>query len=210
MIEENKDKVVENIVNNDQISTEQSEETKEEPVTTEKVYELAKGLQKGYTLTRQEIAEMRDNLQTIADSVNKQTGADTGQDDYLTVGKLKEILSQRDESIKTNQETNRVEADKYIDATITQLRIDGVIKSKEDEDSLVKYAIAKKEPDLVKAADRWLEVKQAKEEGKKEAAKTKVRQEEGSVIGTSSKTSEEESRGLDYSKIQQMRRDWGF
>ena len=191
-------------VKTDQTSNEQSEETKEEPITADRAFELAKGLQKGYTQTRQEIAEMRENLQTIVATLNKQSGAASGDDDYVTVSKLKEILTEHNQSEAKAKEAEKTNADAYIDNCLVQLRADGVIKGKEDEDSLISYAISKKETDLFKAADRWQEVKQAREEGKKETAKTKAKQEEGSTVGTSLKAGSSEEQGINYTELKKM------
>ena len=207
---EKTDQVSEEVKTDQTPENNQNEEPKEEPITAERAFELARGLQKGYTQTRQEIAEIRDNLQTIADSVNKQSEVTPENEEYLTVGKLKEVLAERTQAEVKAKENQQVQADSYIETTLAELKTDGIVKTKEDEDALIQYALDKKESDLFKAAERWQEIKQAREEGKKEAAKTKVKQEEGSIIGTSSKTSGEESRGLDYAKVQQIKRDWGF
>jgi len=205
MTEEIKDQVTKEVAKPDQSAAKQSEETEKEPTLSE-VAELAKGLQKGYTLTRQELSEIRENLQTIVESTNRQTGATSGDDEYMTVGKMREILNEQQKHI----ESVKHQADSYIESTLTQLKADGVIKSKEDEDAIIKYAIDKKEPDLLKAADRWFEIKQAREEGKKEVAKVKVRQEEGSKVGTSSKASGGEQEGVSIEALQKFKRDFGW
>mgnify|MGYP001604335971 CR=1 FL=1 len=199
------DQVADGVIK-DQPSGEQPKEEPitEEPVTAERAFELAKGLQKGYTQTRQEIAEMRENLQTIAAALNKETGAASGDDDYITAGKLKEILTEHSQSEAKAKEAEKINTDTYIDNCLTQLRADGVVKSKEDEESLLNYAIGKKEIDLLRAADRWQEIKLAREEGKKEAAKAKAKQEEGSQVGTSSRASSSPEQGINYTTLKQM------
>ena len=177
-----------------------SEETNEESLTLEQVAKLAQGLQKGYTLTRQELADIKNNLQAITDAINQQTGAQQGDDQFLTVGKLREILNEQAQQ----EELNKQQAEQYIDNALTQLRAQGIITTKEEEEELIQYAVEKKEPDLFKAADRWQEVKKAREEGKKEYEKTKIKQEEGSKIGTSSKSSTSEQGGVDYVKMKSM------
>jgi hypothetical protein len=205
-MEKGKDQVIDDIINpkkDDQADNKQSEEPKkEEPLTLEKMGELVKGLQKGYTLTRQDVSEMKDNLAAIAEMANRQTGAVSGEDQFLTVGKLRELLQQQ----YSFQENAKTQADTYIDETLAQLRAEGQIASDEEEESLLNFALKIHEPNLTKAAIAFGEIKQAKEEGKKEAAKTKVKQEEGSKIGTSSKTSTGEQGGVDYSKVRKM--DW--
>jgi hypothetical protein len=201
-MEEEMDKVASDVVKDDQPEDKQSEETKEEPLTLEKVSELAKGLQKGYTLTRQEISEMKDNLSAIVEAVNKQTGSVSGDDEYVTTGKLKEILNQQ----TYEAEERKTRADSYIDNALTQLKTEGKISGKEDEDALLNFALKIKEPDLFKAATLFEEIKEAKDEARKEAVKTKVKQEEGSKIGTSSKSGTGEQGGVDYQKMKRM--DW--
>jgi hypothetical protein len=195
------DKVVDDVINGDQSSDEQSKETEDEP-TLEKVAELAKGLQKGYTLTRQEISEIKDNLSAIANSMNQQTGATPEGDEYVTVGKLREILNQQ----TYEAEERKARADTYIENALAQLQAQGKLSGKEDEDALLNFALKIKEPDLFKAATLFEEVKEAKDEARKEATKTKVKQEEGSRIGTSSKSGTGEQGGVDYQKMKRM--DW--
>src|SRR3990167_10177458 len=94
-----------------QSENQNSEETKTESPTLEKLAEVVQGLQKGYTITRQEFAEVRDNLQTVADSLNQKSGADQGTDEYVTVGKLKEVLASYEQAKSQAQEARLKEAD---------------------------------------------------------------------------------------------------
>jgi len=203
MAEENKDQVSAELgeAKPEQSEEKQSEETEEKP-SIEKVAELVKALQKGYTETRQEFAETREQLQAIADSINAKSGATSGEDEYLTVGKLKSILSEQ----TANQEQVRSQADAYIDSALTQLRAEGKVTNAEEENELLQYALKLKEPDLIKAANIWQDIKNARTEAKKDAVKSKVRQEEGSKIGTSSKATTGEQGGVDYRKVRNM--DW--
>ena len=201
MEEKNKDQVVDGIIEGDKPATNNPEETKkEEPMTLEDMTSLVKGLQKGYTVNAQAIAEMKENLQPIVDQINAQAGTKTGDEEYLTVGKLKQILQENSQQQAAVQQ----QSEAYIDNTLAQLRAQGVLKTKEDEQELIQYAVDKKEPDLLKAADRWQEVKQAREEGKKGTIEKKTQQEEGSKIGTSSKTPTGEQGGVDYKKVKGM------
>ena len=194
----------------DQSEEEQSEET-DEP-TLEKLAEVLKGnegvikgLQKGYTITRQEMSEIRDNLKTIADSLNEKRDLSEGDEDYVTVAKLKDILKSTADSQSREPQIQRERAQQYIDDAMNQLRIDNVVKTKAEEEDLMKFAVEKKEVDLFKAADRWQEVQQARMEGQKLAAKAKAKQSEGSKVGSSSKTSSE-SKGVNYEQIRNL--DW--
>jgi hypothetical protein len=188
-------------VSKDQTETKQSEETKEEP-SLEKTIELVKALQKGYTETRQEFAQTREDLQAVVAALNEKSGAVSGEEEYLTVGKLKNILAEQG----VQQEQRKAQADSYIENTLTQLKAEGRITSKEDEDALLTFALKHQQPDLLKAAALFDEIKGAKEEAKREVAKTKVKQEEGSKIGTSSKATTGEQGGVDYAKMKRM--DW--
>lgn len=204
MIEENKDQVIDEVIHGgDKSSDKQSEDTKvEEPLTPEKMSQIVKGLQKGYTLNAQALSEMRENLSTIVDAINKQSGAVSGEEQFLTVGKLKELLQEQSEV----QDQRREQADNYIENVLAQMKAEGRISSKEDEDAFLNLALKIKEPDLLKASVAFDEIQKAKESGKKEAAKTKVKQEEGSKVGTSSRTSTGEQGGVDYAKVRKM--DW--
>ena len=192
----------------EQSSVQNSEETKTEPPTLEKLAEVVQGLQKGYTITRQEFAEVRENLQSVADSLNQKTGAEQGTDEYVTVGKLKEVLAEYDQSKSQAQEARTQEADKQIERGLTELEADGIISSQKERDSLLQFAVDNKIMDLNRAAAKW--VKEQGSEKAKEKAKTLIRQEEGSKVGTSSTNAGEESKGLDYQKVQEMKRDFGF
>ena len=182
----------------------QSKETKEE-YTLEQLAPLVKGLQKGYTQTRQDMSEIRETLQGMADKANEKSGAKEGEDEYLTVGKLRGILQEEFQQQSSRQENQRQKAQEYLEGQISDLRAQGVITSKKEEDELIQYALDKREPDLLKASDRWQEVKQAREEGVKNSGKAKERQEEGFKVGTSSKTGEEQG-GINYEKMKKM--DW--
>ena len=63
MSDDETDQVVDETPEEEQVVGEQSDETEVEPITPEKAYELAKAAQKGYTLTRQELSEIRQTLE---------------------------------------------------------------------------------------------------------------------------------------------------
>jgi hypothetical protein len=198
---EDLDKDPSGVSKTDKTEGEQSEESKEKP-SLEKITELVNALQKGYTQTRQEFAQTREDLEKIANSINSQSGAQSGEEEYLTVGKLKTILAEQG----IQQEQRKAQADSYIESTLNQLKAEGKISTKEEEDALLTFALKHQQPDLLKAAELFDEIKSAREEAKKEAAKTKVKQEEGSKIGTSSKATTKEQGGVDYAKMKKM--DW--
>lgn len=198
---EDLDKDASGVSDTDKTEVKQSEETEEKP-SLEKITELVNALQKGYTQTRQEFAQTREDLQNIVLAINNQSGAQSGEDEYLTVGKLKTILTEQG----VEQEQRKANADSYVESMISQLKAEGRISTKEDEDALLTFALKHQQPDLLKAAGLYDEIKLAKEEAKKEVAKTLVKQEEGSKIGTSSKANTKEQGGVDYQKMKKM--DW--
>jgi len=200
---DDKDQVIEE-VGDDQSSNKQSEETKEETPTLEKVAELAKGLQKGYTLTRQEMSEIKANLQTIADQINAKSQAQSTDEEYVTVGKLREVLTKFEEGKAVAQEQKTKEAEGYIDSKISEFYADGIIANKQEEDDLLDYAYKNQITNLDNAAAKWLKTRGASKIS--DAVKAKARQGEGSKVGSSSKTTQEEQGGVDYKKVKKM--DW--
>lgn len=184
---------------------EQSPEESTKTSPKEDVYSLVKGLQKGYTLTRQELAEMREQLQEIVDRINQKTGAEEGDEEYITVGKLREILMEEYSRQIAESEEQKTRAEKYVSEKLADFRSQGLLSSQDEEDKFVSWAVNKKLSDLDQAIERWVEIKQAREEGMKSSEKTRARQEEGSKVGTSSKTTEEQG-GVDLKKVRQM--DW--
>jgi len=198
-----KDQVVSDVTEGgDQAETKQSEETKVETPTIEKLAGLTKDLQKGYTITRQELSEIRDNLGAIVTALNQQSGASQDNDLYVTEGRLREILQEQTDV----QEQSKAQADTYIDSALDQLKAQGIVETEQDANDLMEYALKLHEPDLIKVGTIWKDVKAAKDEGKKEAAKKTAGQQEGSKVGTSSRTPGQESTGVDYAKVRKM--DW--
>jgi len=206
MPEEKKDQFIEGIIEEDKEKNldDKSEKTEKEPITLERVSELTNALQKGYTITRQDMAEIRENVNTIVASLNAQK-KEEGEDKeaYVTVGKLEEILTKHSEKEKATTEEVSNKVDNYIDSALQELRLQGVVKSDAEEEELIQFALDKKEPDLYKAAERLLEVKEAREEGKKGTSKAKAHQEAGSKVGTSQKTTEEQGKGVDIKRVKE-------
>ena len=199
---EKTDKVVDEILE-DKASDERSDDTEKEPITAERAFELARGLQKGYTQTRQDIADIKANLEQIVATQNAKSGAQEGDNEYLTVAKAREIITGALDAQRESQIANSRKADEIIETGLNALRADGVIKSKADEQELIQYAVDIGETDLSKASKGWQKYKSAKDEGTKEAAKKGVKQEEGSKVGTSSKTTAEgeQGKGVDIHTI---------
>lgn len=200
---EEKDKVVSDVIEgNDQADNKQSGETKEETPSIEKLAGLTKDLQKGYTLTRQELSKINDNQTAILEFLNKQSGAVQGNDLYVTEGRLKEILQEQADLV----EQSKAQADVYVDTALDQLKAQGIIESEAEANELMEYALKIKEPDLIKVGTLYKDIKAARDEGKKEAAKKTAGQQEGSKVGTSSRTPGQESTGVSYKKVKEM--DW--
>jgi len=204
MSDEKKDQGVDDIIESSDKTGAQSKDSDsaKEPITLEKTVELVQGLQKGYTITRQEMTEIKDNLQSIAEAMNTKSGATTGDEEYLTVGKLKEILTNQ----QADAEQRKEQANSYIDNEMTNLKAEGIVATKEEEQELLNYAVKIKEPNLRKAATIWQDIKEARGVAKKEADTKKAKQEAGGKIGTSGKTTAEERSGVDYRKVRNM--DW--
>jgi hypothetical protein len=207
MPEEKKDQFIEGLIEGDKDkkpNDNKSEKTEKEPITLEKVAELTNALQKGYTLTRQDLSEIRENMTAIVESMNlqkKEAGED--KDAYVTVGKLEEVLSKQAEKERATKEEVSSKVDNYIDSALQELRLQGVVKSDAEEEELIQFALDKKEPDLYKAAERLQEVREAREEGKKGTSKAKAHQEAGSKVGTSQKTTEEQGKGVDIKRVKE-------
>lgn len=195
-------------LNQEQSSGKNSEEAVKETPTLEKLAEIVQGLQKGYTLTRQEFAEVKENIQSVADSLNEKSGAEQGTDEYVTVGKLKEVLAEHEQAKSQAQEARIKEADVQIEKTLSELEADGIVNSQKEKDDLLQFAVDNKILDLNKAAAKW--IKEGSSEKNKELAKKGIRQEEGSKVGTSSKTTEEESSGINYGKMKDWMREQGL
>lgn len=183
----------------------QSEEPEKEPITLDKTFELAQALQKGYTLTRQDMAEIKRNQQAIQEALSKinESKEFVDEDAPLTVkGFLK--LQDEQRNIKVNEDRK---INQQIEDQLDDLRVRGVIKTKADEDAVLNYAISEKKQgknkDLITAGLDWQELQKAKLEGAKAIAqvKTKVKQDAGSKIGTSQKTKIEKEEGFNYEEI---------
>ena len=204
MADEN-DQVLDDVIE-DQPSNVQSEESEKEP-TLKEVMKAVKGLQKGYTTTRQEMAELRElsssQLQELASRMNTQSGANTGDDEYVTVGKLRQAIPE----IMSGYETRKVqEAQERVSQaeSILEEAMDEVIESdiieEGEKQALWNYAASINETDLFKAAAKFNKLSQEKKDGL--LAKKQSRQEVGSKVGTSSKSG---SAGkVDLTKIHSM------
>jgi len=186
----------------------QSDEPDKEPTgegkakpKASKLSQLVKGLQKGYTLNRQEISEIKGMIEKLTSQPQSPGESVEGEgEEYVTVGKLKEILNQHAQNQANQAQTEKARADKYISDILAALRAEGKLKSKEESDDLMKHALDIQEPDLNKAYRSWKKVQDAKKQGLKLSAKKKARQEEGSNIGTSQKAGES-PKGANYGEI---------
>ena len=183
-------------------SSDQSDET-EKPVTAEDAMDLAKSLQKGYTLTRQDMSDIRknqDKIQEALEKLGKKDEFEDSGDEPLTVKGFLALQKQQQEAKKTED----TKFNQRIERDLDELRFQGVIKTDEDKDELLKFAVKRKITNLSAAAERWQELKnarkEAKEEGLKEGLKGKVKADTGANVGTSKKTGTKE-QGVDINEI---------
>ena len=187
-------------IKDDETSDEQSTETAE--ITPEKAYELAKGLQKGYTMTRQELADIRANQEAIQEALGnldqqrKEFGFDEDEDDKPLT--RKEFLSLLDEREKAKDDEGK-KYQKMIDSQVADLETRGAIKPKEEEDFL-NFAVEHKLTDLYQAASLYQEVRAVRQ-----SKQAKAKAELGSKVGTSEKTSNKE-QGPSFAEIHS--KDW--
>ena len=175
-------------------------EPEEESVTAADAMQLAQNLQKGYTMTRQDMAVMSEGQQKIQEALEKlqakndEFGGD--EEEPLTVKKFLDLQKQQQQaSIAKEAQLNQ-----RIKNQLNDLRVQGTINTQEDEDELLKFAVKRKITNLSDAANRWNEIKDAKRAGVKEGLKGKVKVEAGSKIGTSQKSQSSE-QGINYGEI---------
>lgn len=160
---------------------------------------LIRGLQKGYTSTRQDLSQLKQDIEAIKEAVERKSRDEFGYEDEekpLTRKELQDIFVKEREA-KVQQD---VKLDKQIDGQLADLYAQGLIKNQKEENELLEFAIKHKILDLHQSVGLWRELYSAKKEGQKEGLKGKVRQEEGSKVGTSQKATGEE-RGISYQKI---------
>lgn len=199
----------ENIVD-DVVENNQPETKEEKAVTVEEAYQLAKATQKGYTQQQQVLSEIREsvaNLQSLADKVNAKTGAEKGEDEYVTVGKLRDVLKQYDsdkeQRIATEAERRQKEADNFVNSQLDRLEELGAIKES-DRKSLCQYALDHQESDLREAYIGWSKLSE-QDRQKQNQSKAKVeRKDASSLVGSSSKTSAPDGK-IDYAEILRQR-----
>lgn len=186
-------------------------------LTLEEIAKLVPGLQKslggltkGYTQSRQDIALINKNLTALTEALNKKSGAEEGDDDYVTKKDMKNILTDALKENASSANKQKEENDTYIDTTLNELRAEGVITSDEDEKALITHAVKIEQPDLRKAAKSLAEVKKAGAEAVKKAAQKQAKQDEGSGVGDSSGSTGSEQGGVDYAKLKKMQENDDF
>jgi len=182
----------------------QSKETEEESITAADAMRFAQNLQKGYTMTRQDMAVIRENQQRIQEALESikkdREGGDDEEEEPLTIKKFLNIQEQQ----RKEKQTEDVRLNQEIDRQLDELRVQGIVKTEEDEKALLDFAVKRKIANLSNAAVQWKEIedakKEARKEGLKEGLKGKVKAEAGSKIGTSQKAGTKE-QGIDYDEI---------
>ena len=180
-------------------SSDQSKESKKEPDTAGDAMRLAQNLQKGYTMTRQDMALIRENQEKIQEALEKlgrKDDLDEDQDEPLTVKKYLEM----NERQRKAKESDDVRLNQRINRQLDELSVQGIIKTEEDKEALMAFAVKRKITNLSVAATQWKELQDAKKEGIKEGLKSKIKADTGSKVGTSQKTRTKE-QGVDYGEI---------
>lgn len=177
-----------------------AEASEDQGLNIAEVRQLLAGLQKGYTINRQEMAEIRNLL------AEKQAPAE-GNDEYVTVGKLREIvtevLNNRDQSVTQAE----AQARQMLDDQFNQLVAEGLVKANEREEFFQHGLSIEEFQDMRKVARSFALVRDARvrREAKEAEDKIKEKQEKGSKVGSSEKSSA--SRGLSYAQIHRMSMD---
>lgn len=168
----------------------EEEQPKGEEPTLEEVARLAKGLQGGYTQTRQDIADIKEILQKLSDMPKTAKVEVEGSDEYLTVGKAIEVFKN---VLKEHKSTEQNEEDKklqYINSAFDELYLQGVIKDKAEEEQFI--ALGKKLGigDPRRLSPIWTEIREAKSaEGKQKIVDDKkAKQEEADKIAKTNKS----------------------
>lgn len=180
-------------------------EEKEEPeITLADTHRLAQALQKGYTMTRQDVAKIRGNIEVIKEALTK-IGQKKETDEFddeepLTTKKLLEVLDKREKTAGEKSTQSETKLQERITSQLDDLKAQGFIPTKKEEDDLLEFAVKRKITDLAKAYERLQEIRTARKEGIKEGVKGKVKKEAGSKIGTSKKAGPKE-QGFDYQEI---------
>ena len=157
---------------------------------------LVKGLQKGYTQTRQDISEIKESLAKISQASER---TEEDQDEYVTKSSFKSLLGEHEkEKIAENQKINQ-----QIQSAVTDLKEIGVVKNDKEADELMTYAVKNQIPNLYTAAAKWQTEKTAtaQTDAVRQAAEAKAKQAEGAQVGTSQTTSTPESSGVSYAEI---------
>jgi len=156
---------------------------------------LVKGLQKGYTQTRQEIGQINEKLDQLLTSGK----IEEGQDEYVTKSSFNALLGEHEKGkIAENQKINQ-----QIQSAVTDLKEIGVVKNDKEADELMTYAVKNQIPNLYTAAAKWQTEKAsvAGTDAVRQAAEIKAKQAEGAQVGTSQTTSTPESSGVSYAEI---------
>ncbi len=168
-----------------------SEVHKEEPANLEEVARLAKGLQGGYTQTRQDIADIKEILQKLSEMPKtEKVEVIQGSDDYLTVGKAIEIFKNVLKEYKSAEQNEKDKKLKYINDAFDELYLQGVLKDKGEEEQF--FALGQKLGigDPKRLAPIWTEIKEAKtvQDKQKIVDDKKAKQEEADKIAKTNKS----------------------
>lgn len=172
---------------------------------------LIKGLQKGYTQTRQQMSSLDQKMsrieQLLSSSGSKEHDV-IDPDDVLTVGQFNKLI----QSQKANEERARISAEeentryqKIIDEQLDDLKIEGIIDDGE-EDALIQFAYENEIPNLAKAAKLFQREKSFKAEEERKKAVLKEKKKDAGQVGGSSKPGSSAPKPLSYKDIHNQ--DW--
>jgi hypothetical protein len=190
------EKIVDDVIEDDQESGGKGN-AEEEKVTLEEAYRIARATQKGYTQQQQALQSVQENLQAIADKMNTQSGAEKGDDEYVTVGKLRAELaaydSAKEQRVATEAQQRQQEADDIVETQLDRLEELGAIKNS-DRSSLCQYALDNQLMDLREAYIGWSKLTSDEKSKQSQAQSKQERKEASSKVGTSSKNSPPEGK----------------
>lgn len=203
----------------DESSEEQSTESAEEQpkLTPEKIYEITRGLQKGYTINRQDLASIRKEIDSLKEMLQslKKGDADEYFDDEeapITKKEFKKELVNALTELEQRKAMEQAEKDKMVDNIMSDLEAKGLIKGEKEADDFIKFTLESAKsaglkeitPNYILSVyPAWRKVKEV--DDIKKQLKSQKRGEVSSKVGNSEKGSTGE-QGVPYSKVH--KRDW--
>jgi hypothetical protein len=184
-----------------------SEENKPGESINNELANLVKALQGGYTQNSQRLSAIESALEKISSMPNNQK-IETDGEEYLTVGKAKELF--KDALSSYHSAKDKAEQDKlsYINRAFDELYLTGVLKDKSEEDEFISLGTKLGIGDPKILAPIWQEIKSVKstEEKNKVIEDKKKKEEEAAKIAKEGKGGGEE-KAPDVASIRKT--SWG-